>query len=776
MKKFTLLAVSLATCICSWGTQIENGHSAYANGMTRDILELVEDEVLPETSPKAESGELIEIPQDQGKDLDTFTRTEFEAGDEYNTYTANGDLQIAFKMMNIDVKGCDYVVVKFTEPVAAGWQLAFWENQDLVPVPEGATEYKFELEPQMLSSGVLPQICMMTFFGGYTAPLVAKVEGVYKHMGESEPTTPTKVEKEVSLNVNGVTRTYLLYVPEQVAENPALVFSLHGASGHSTDRSPFRTSVADEKGCIVVYPQGVNQYFPVFGGSVTGWNATGAANEDLDFFKQIIEDVAADYAIDRSRIYCCGFSNGGMMTYSNASAAADIFAAFASISGFQLNEFHHRPTGARPVPFLHIHGMSDDFVKYSCMPVIRDNMVARNGCNPVPEVSEVAGKYRCSVYEAGEGGFPYIYYEIEGMGHNDYTDKTPEGNSALTMWNFLSQYTLEDECDPTLKWRLNIDTEGFVPTEHYWTVSADKTRFTYGTAKKANNADNNVYPSLQFEAGNYMLTFESTGTEGNKMYIQLEALDGNSVLFCKSGKVGGKVVMPFSVDAYSEYKITIVKTSPDDKFTSFAIHSCAEPASAENSEDDVLPEDSPEPEGGYLIEIPQAREELEGFSTTGSEAGDECNTYTATGDLQIAFKMVDINVKDCDYVVVKFAEPVAAGWKVAFWEGQTLVDVPEGATEYKFELEPQMVSSGLLPQICMMTFFGGYTAPLIAKVEGVYKHCTLEAPTGIERVSNDSEVIPEAYFSLSGARLSSLQKGINIVRTNDGQTKKVLMK
>ena len=219
-----------------------------------------------------------------------------------------------------------------------------------------------------------------------------------------------------------------------------------------------------------------------------------------------------------------------------------------------------------------------------------------------------------------------------------------------------------------------------------------------------------------------------------------------------------------------------MKTSPDDKFTSFAIHSCAEPASAENSEDDVLPEDSPEPESGYLIEIPQAQEELEGFSTTGSEASDEYNTYTATGDLQIAFKMVDINVKDCDYVVVKFAEPVAAGWKVAFWEGQTLVDVPEGATEYKFELEPQMVSSGLLPQICMMTFFGGYTAPLIAKVEGVYKHCTLEAPTGIERVSNDSEVIPEAYFSLSGARLPSLQKGINIVRTSDGQTKKVLMK
>lgn len=397
-----------------------------------------------------------------------------------------------------------------------------------------------------------------------------------------------KVETEKTITVNGVTRKYLLYVPDNVGNNPAMVFSLHGASGHSADRSPFKTTVADEKGCIVVYPQGLEQYFPVFGGSVTGWNSTGEANEDLDFFKQIIEDVALNYHIDRSRIYCCGFSNGGMMTYSNSSAAADIFAAFASISGFQLNEFHHRPTGARPVPFLHIHGMSDDFVKYSCMPIIRDNMVARNGCDPIPEVSVVEGKYRRSVYAAGEGGFPYVYYEIEGMGHNDFTDKTPEGNSALTMWDFMSQYTLNDECDPTLKWRLNIDQEGFVPTEHGWTVSAGNTRYTYGTAKKANNADNNVYPSLQFEKGNYILVFETEGASNHKMHVQLESLDGSSVLFCKSGKVNQRVVMPFSVDGYSEYKITIVKTSPDDKFTAFAIHSCDKPAQAENCEDDVL--------------------------------------------------------------------------------------------------------------------------------------------------------------------------------------------
>ena len=128
---------------------------------------------------------LIEIAQDQGKTLDTFERAELVEGSDYNTYTANNNLVIAFKMVNIDVNNCDYVVIKFAEPVAAGWHLAFWSNQDLVDVEAGATEYKyiFANDPKCgIQDGILPQICMMTFFGGFQAPLVAKVTGVYKHL------------------------------------------------------------------------------------------------------------------------------------------------------------------------------------------------------------------------------------------------------------------------------------------------------------------------------------------------------------------------------------------------------------------------------------------------------------------------------------------------------------------------------------------------------------------------------------------------------------------
>ena len=79
-----------------------------------------------------------------------------------------------------------------------------------------------------------------------------------------------KVNTEKTITVNGVKRKYILYVPNKLEDKPALVVSLHGASGHDTDYSPFKTNIADAKGCIVVYPQGRDQYFPIFGGSVDG--------------------------------------------------------------------------------------------------------------------------------------------------------------------------------------------------------------------------------------------------------------------------------------------------------------------------------------------------------------------------------------------------------------------------------------------------------------------------------------------------------------------------
>ena len=160
--------------------------AAAAKAITDAIAGLSKGE---ELLPKPVLGDdFIEIAQDQGKTLDDFTRTDLVEGEDYNTYTAHGDLNIALKMMPVDVEGCDYVVVYFATPAADGWKLAFWNNQDLVDVPAGATEFKyvFAEDPKCdVKDGVLPQICMMTFFGAPN-PLEAKIYGIYKHKAPVE--------------------------------------------------------------------------------------------------------------------------------------------------------------------------------------------------------------------------------------------------------------------------------------------------------------------------------------------------------------------------------------------------------------------------------------------------------------------------------------------------------------------------------------------------------------------------------------------------------------
>ncbi|MBO4216172.1 MAG: dienelactone hydrolase family protein [Bacteroidaceae bacterium] len=390
------------------------------------------------------------------------------------------------------------------------------------------------------------------------------------------------LEKTVKLTVKGKSRSFLLHVPANVKENAPLVLSMHGTGGHSSDKAPMGTDVADAEGFIVVYPQGSDIYFPVFGGTLPGWNSTGEDSEDIDFFKAIIEEVAKEYSIDRKRIYSCGFSNGGMMTYSNSCTMADIFAAFASISGFQLNEFHLHHTGVRPVPFLHIHGKNDNFVDIARMPTIIDNFVGRVGAKPVPEVTKEAGKYTKYYYEATEGGFPYIYYVIEGMGHEAYTNKTPEGHSGKTMWNFLKQYTLDTPCDATLKWRPNLETENYKPNSHGWTVTTKA--MLYGdnpSDKKTDSNPNgkniqNVYHSFQLVKGNYKLCFKSQGAEGT-ITISIKKYTGNKAeVMNQTVPIGQDATMVFACDDdFAECKFKLNATT-DVTITDLALYSATD--------------------------------------------------------------------------------------------------------------------------------------------------------------------------------------------------------
>ena len=170
----------------------------------------------------------------------------------------------------------------------------------------------------------------------------------------------SEINEERTITVDGKPRKYWLYVPASVAgkDNVPVVFSLHGRYNNDNpneEGKPVFTSLAKEKGFIVVYPQGRDgksdqdkadypgDWYYAFGGG-TGWEATGKENADTKFIKALVDKIQSDYktqsasnsniSVDPKKFYLCGFSMGGMMTYACAKVLNGTFAAYGSCGGF----------------------------------------------------------------------------------------------------------------------------------------------------------------------------------------------------------------------------------------------------------------------------------------------------------------------------------------------------------------------------------------------------------------------------------------------------------
>ncbi|HRH70201.1 MAG TPA: PHB depolymerase family esterase [Flavobacteriales bacterium] len=161
---------------------------------------------------------------------------------------------------------------------------------------------------------------------------------------------------------NGITREYNLYVPTSyTAGTPVpLVFALHGTTQTGAgimDFSDFN-SVAEANGFIVAYPSGI-------GGS---WNTglPGASTaDDLGLIDTIATILEQQYTIDPLRIFSCGFSAGGYMSYRLACESPRCFAAVVSVAGTMTEVAYNACAPTFPANVLHIHGTSDLVVNYN---------------------------------------------------------------------------------------------------------------------------------------------------------------------------------------------------------------------------------------------------------------------------------------------------------------------------------------------------------------------------------------------------------------------------
>jgi polyhydroxybutyrate depolymerase len=168
-----------------------------------------------------------------------------------------------------------------------------------------------------------------------------------------------------TIDVNGVTRTYLLYVPPGQSGKRLPAFILMHGSG-STDVQQERYSdfdaFAEEHGLLVMYPQGIDKHWN--DGRVIGHESMA---DDIGFMKAMLAEVTAQGLIDPKRVYAAGISNGGFMAQHMACVMPDALAGIAVVAATQ--PVDAACPSARPMPVIFFHGTADKFVPFNGGPI-----------------------------------------------------------------------------------------------------------------------------------------------------------------------------------------------------------------------------------------------------------------------------------------------------------------------------------------------------------------------------------------------------------------------
>jgi phospholipase/carboxylesterase len=175
---------------------------------------------------------------------------------------------------------------------------------------------------------------------------------------------PGDAQRSVLVTSTGQTRTYFLRVPPlHSAARPApLLVLLHGATGSQATtgdaaqalRALF-ASAADRHGFIVLAAPA--------SGSQGGW----LGNQDTAFIAAAIDDIEAQYAIDRQRRGLWGFSAGAHFSHGLALDNAHYFAAYAIKAGaLQAYAGTGAPAAAsRRIPLQSRIGLSDSLLSFA---------------------------------------------------------------------------------------------------------------------------------------------------------------------------------------------------------------------------------------------------------------------------------------------------------------------------------------------------------------------------------------------------------------------------
>lgn len=283
----------------------------------------------------------------------------------------------------------------------------------------------------------------------------------------------------ITLKVDNRIRNFVVYKPQNYTPNMPLVLNLHGFTLNGNAQMLYTqfNKIADEVGCVVVYPSGIQRR----------WSAgtfMGVQNkiDDVSFLGQLIDYMAINYSVDLTKVYSTGYSAGGFMSYRLACDLAGRIAAISPVSSSMTQEVFSDCNPSRKIPILCINGTNDPVVSYNGIPgqfpstkKIVEFWTSSALCDPVlveDTLPNISLTDKCKIthtsYPSCAGSAPFEFYKVIGGGHT-WPGANPVGIVGNTnqdidanhvIWDFLSQYQIPQDIICSQTSNLSVNNNG----------------------------------------------------------------------------------------------------------------------------------------------------------------------------------------------------------------------------------------------------------------------------------------------------------------------------
>ena len=268
-----------------------------------------------------------------------------------------------------------------------------------------------------------------------------------------------------NINQEDVIRSYYMSYPNNAIGSTPLIINMHGFGSNAQEQQFYSEmdQFAHSENIAVVYPEGLNNAWNVF----TFWD--GNSYDDVGFIDAVIDDIAENFNIDLNRIYACGMSNGGYMSYRLACDLSSKIAAFGSVTGnFMINtEENDCLDQDREIPIIHFHGTADEVVNYF-PPSFDESLTVGESIDfwsdynnlTTESVESINTDVEIYTYSNESSTTKFVHYKVYGGNHEWFGSTWAVNwgfNTSEELINYFLQYQLSDFIDNQVQGDLNND-------------------------------------------------------------------------------------------------------------------------------------------------------------------------------------------------------------------------------------------------------------------------------------------------------------------------------